>query len=90
MSTDSIHRYVTLIEAFVLGTISAVEFERKYLDMFKDETESFLSQEFCVLDTLFGDVDAFCADAHLRDENDLDEVQLKQRSQQALRKLKGP
>jgi len=38
---------------------------------------------------LFGEVDAFCADSQLRDENDLDEYELKERSKMALERLQS-
>ena len=67
--------------------LSSLTFEREYLDMFKnDETES-VGEEYEVLNELFSDVDAFCADPELRDSDDLDEEQLRQRAGIALEKL---
>jgi hypothetical protein len=41
-----------------------------------------------ILDSLFSDVDSFCADEELRDESNLNEVQLLNSSKKALAKLK--
>jgi hypothetical protein len=80
---------VELIESFVEGRANAEEFERAYLTLFKNDATMWREPEFGVLDRLFADVDAFCADPELRDAGDLDEGQLRQRSEVALRGLKA-
>ena len=43
--------------------------------------------EFDILNYLFGEVDAFCGDPTLRDENDIDEDQLREAAKMSLAKL---
>lgn len=54
--------YADLMTAFVDGGISASEFERLYLDKFKGEQRQLDEATYQVLDEVFGDVDALCAD----------------------------
>jgi hypothetical protein len=54
--------------AFVDGTISAAEFERRYLDKFKREQRPLDEMTYQLLDEVFGDVDAFCADEEVYDQ----------------------
>ena len=79
--------YRDLIRAFLEEQLTAVEFETRFLAMFKDEEKPFESSVFDILDRLFSDVDAFCADESLRDEEDLDEQELRERCDAAIRKL---
>ena len=73
---------------FVSERIEAAEFEEKFLRMFKAQQGGIMPQEeFLVLNTLFGDVDAYCSDPGLRDSDDLDKQQLLQRAERALGKL---
>jgi len=55
--------------------------------MFKDQKGPFSEKEFLVLDSLFGDVDAYCPNPELRDGYDLNEHQLLHKSEIALHKL---
>ena len=82
-----VSKYVDLIERFVSGAIDASTFESAYLSMFKNESARLPDLAFSVLDELFADVDAFCADANLREESDLDENALRSRCLDALREL---
>jgi hypothetical protein len=90
MPTLKVHKlspYLELIEGFVLRRIPAAEFEREYLRMFKNDDRTWTEQEYEALNDLFGDVDSFCADTELRDSNDLDEGQLREKAKLALEKL---
>ncbi len=87
MNDYSVKKYLNLISLFVAGNISAVEFEHRYLTLFKNDSTDYSETLFLILDQLFGDVDAFCADPLLRDEFDLDEQQLRQACIQTLEKL---
>ena len=89
MSADHLTVYINLLSHFVAGDISAGEFESDYMSLFKNDPTHFREEEFLTLDELFGDVDAFCADPELRDDEDLDEEQLRRRSALALEKLKA-
>lgn len=87
MSSHDLTPYVRLIESFLNSQISPLTFEREYLNMFKNDATGWSGAEYDVLNDLFGDVDAFCADPKLRGPDDLDEDQLKQRARTALEKL---
>ena len=69
------------------GAIDVRTFESSYLKMFKNESAHLSDTAFTVLDQLFADVDAFCADPLLRGESDLDEDELRSHSSAALREL---
>jgi hypothetical protein len=86
---DKLQRYITLIAAFVADKIEASDFEHKYLKLFKEDTTEWPDIEFAILDGLFGDVDAFCADPQLRDKEDLDEYELKEKCKITLEKLQS-
>ena len=87
MSTLKIGPYLEMISDFVSGRISASEFEIAYLERFKNESSILPEQAFLILDGLFADVDAYCADPELRDADELDEEQLRDRCKLALEKL---
>jgi hypothetical protein len=86
--------YGLLLKQFLQGEMSAEEFQIAYLHQFKNESRQFDEALFEVLDTLFGDVDAFCADPDKRAELDaqipgfyLDESELRQRVAHASEQL---
>ena len=88
MTPHRLKKYIELLESFVQSRMGALDFERAYLDLFKKDATDWPEPEFAVLEELFADVDAFCADPELRDDGDLDEQQLRQRSEAALKKLR--
>ena len=57
--------YGILLQSFLAGASSAEDFQRAYLDLFKNESRKLDDFLFEILDELFGDVDAFCADPDL-------------------------
>ena len=75
--------YHGLISSFVDGKKAAGEFEAEFLREFKQETVRFGALIFDALDELFADVDAYCADPDLRDDDDLDEEQLRRSATRA-------
>lgn len=84
---EYLQKYKGLISAFTSGGMSSAQFESKYLDMFKAETFQFPEHIFDVLNTLFLDVDAYCADSALRDDEDLGDEELLARAKEALKDL---
>ena len=56
-----------MIRRFVIGDISADEFEADYLAQFKDDPNQVVGEEFDILDELFADVDDYVSDPTLRD-----------------------
>jgi hypothetical protein len=89
MMSDGLQRYIALISSFVTDKIEAVDFERKFLKLFKEDAMEWSGAEFAILDGLFADIDAFCSDPQLRDEEDLDEYELKEKCKIALEKLQS-
>jgi hypothetical protein len=59
--------YRDLIRRFVIGDISADEFETDYLARFKDDPNQVIGEEFDILDELFADVDDYVSDPTLRE-----------------------
>lgn len=89
MISDAIKPYVQLIARFVDHEINADVFEIEYMNMFQNEKEFFPQNIFYILDSLFADVDAYCADPSLRGKGDFDEQQLHSRCVDALTKLES-
>jgi len=87
MHTTRTDKYVTLIRRFLDHRMSAEDFERQYLNLFKNETAWMTIAEFSPLERLFIAVDAFCPDPTLRSEDDLDEDQLREAAQSTLTAL---
>ena len=79
--------YVALMRAFLTNLISASEFERQYLDLFRDDATERPEPTFRALNDLFFDVDAFCPDPTLRDPEDLGEDELRASVQATVDKL---
>ena len=87
MTTEKpLDKYISLLNQFVSGAITAPEFEMSYLEMFKHDEDQTDIPAFAwrVLNELFLDTDAYCADPDLRDEDELDEKQLLASAQRAL------
>jgi hypothetical protein len=62
-----IENYRDLIHRFVVGDISADEFEMDYLARFKDDPHQVTGEKFDTLDELFADVDEYVSDPTLRE-----------------------
>lgn len=84
---NELKKYISVITDFTSRKITVDEFEKKYLKMVKEETFIFEDKIFKVLGTLFSDVDAYCGDIDIRDEDDIDENQLLESAKIALNKL---
>jgi hypothetical protein len=50
------------MEQFLAGRLSPQDFQATYIEKVKQETRTFPDDVFDVLDGLFAEVDAFCAD----------------------------
>ena len=87
MRDRRIIRYIDLLKAFLAGTVDAPLFERAYLEAFKSESSLFPDDLFSILDRLFADVDAFCADPELRSRtvDGISEEELRKRCKEALK-----
>ncbi|WP_370656184.1 colicin immunity domain-containing protein [Paracoccus wurundjeri] len=64
--------------------IPADEFENSYMRMFKNESQLFSDSEFNILNDLFFDVDSYCSNLDLKDNDDIDEEELLARAKNAL------
>ena len=84
-----IQPYIDLVESFTNSQISAQQFEKSYLELFKNDSSQFGEREYEVLNNIFYDVEDFCADPTIRDEDDLDERQLKTKSEKHLQELRS-
>ena len=85
MTTEEpLDKYISLLNQFVSGAITAPEFEMSYLEMFSNDETDIPAFAWRVLNELFLDTDAYCADPDLRDEDELDEKQLLASAQRAL------
>ena len=62
-----LEQYRDLIRRFVIGDISADEFETDYLARFKDDPNQVIGEEFDILDELFANVDDYVSDPALRE-----------------------
>ncbi len=78
-------KYKQLIFDFVSGKIPVEEFEPSYLKMAKEEQVIFNNSIYQIIGTLFSDVDAYCGDPELRDDDDIDEVELISRAKSSLK-----
>lgn len=88
MSTiEWLEQYLLLITQFVSGDITASQFEVLFMEMFKHETREFPEDIYGALNCLFTDVDAYCGDPELRDDDDLNDVELLDCAKDALKKL---
>lgn len=83
------NKYISLITSFVDGNLPVCDFEKQYLDMFKNEAGTLTEVQYDALDFLFSSVDAFCADDDLRDDDDIDEKQLLEDARITLSKLEA-
>ncbi len=84
---STIDKYILLLTQFVNSEITASKFDTLYLELFKKETETLPEDIYYVLNNLFSDVDAYCEDPTLRDDDDLSEDELLTSAKKALEKL---
>ena len=76
--------YIQLIGSFVDHRITAEEFERLYLRMFKDDLVIRPDEEYQILNQLFSDVDVLCTDPTIRPPDGIDENELRKAARLAL------
>lgn len=80
--------YGVLVRLFVNRSISADEFEVVFLRLYKLDPTEWPPDLFDVLETLFADVDAYCANDAIRDDvGGLDAGQLRSRAASAFVRL---
>lgn len=84
---STMKQYILLIEKFVSGEINASQFEELYLEIFKNEADNLPENIYFILNQLFLDVDSYCNDPGLRDEEDINDEQLLNSAKRALQQL---
>lgn len=84
-----IQPYIDLVGSFTTNQIDAQQFEKSFLELFKNDFSQFKEKEYEILNSIFYDVEDFCADPTIRDDEDLDEQQLKTRSEMHLKELRA-
>ena len=82
-----IEKYISLISRYLSREINSLQFEDEYLRMFISESKIHDESVYATLNNLFLDVDAYCSDPALREEEDLDEEELLRRAKAALEDL---
>lgn len=87
MKYSDLDAYIRLIRSFLKTEIAVTEFERRYLTLFKNDATNWGQKEYEVLNGLFLDVDAFCADPKLRRSGHIDEPKLRKQCETALKRL---
>ncbi len=80
--------YVALVNDLLAGKIEPRLFEATYLEKFKSEQIELPEGIFEVLDILFGDVDAYCADPSIRGADGIGDEELLASARKTLEKLK--
>ena len=85
--TKKLEHYTLLLSQFIHSEITAYQFETSYIKMFKNESGEISDEIYNTLNDLFSDVDAYCDNLNLRDDNDLDEAELMGSAKKALKKL---
>ena len=82
-------KYIKLLDEFVGNKITADDFERRFIQVFKGDNNLQPGTEFKILDKLFADVDAYCSDPDLIEDPrfDIDGVQLQVSAKETLNKL---
>lgn len=86
----ALESYVLLISNFINEKIPAKKFESDYLKLYEEQDiniQKLDSKLQEILFELFLDVDEFCSIEELVEENDIDEVELKNRAKKALRNI---
>jgi len=78
--------YKDIISCFVEKNLSARQFEKKFMQLFKYD-KSCIGETYEVLSPLFWAVEDFCSYPELRDEDDIDEHQLMEVAKDTLKKI---
>jgi hypothetical protein len=81
---ENFQKYISVIEAFIDGKLTAVEFEKEFLELHRNDNHSYAEDAHKVISIMFSDVDSFCSIPEIRDENDIDEQELLNRARKAL------
>lgn len=84
---NKIAEYKELLRSFIMDEIDAISFEKKFFSLYKNDEIKWNNQVVSILFELFSDVDAYCSEPELRDDEDLDEIELKESVKRAFSKI---
>jgi hypothetical protein len=84
---NPVDKYISLIKQFISGEITAPQFERSYLQLFKKETEILPEYLYTALNNLFISVDLYCSEENLRDNDDIGDHELLQKAKETLTQI---
>ena len=73
---EVIQHYLSIIQQFTEGELSAADFSIRYMDEFIEEDSDFSEEVYIILQTLFAEAEAYCENPELRDERDINEAEL--------------
>ena len=65
-----IQKYSVLIASFLRGDVSITEFEKTYINLFKQEDTDLPDVIYQALNSLFLDLEEYCNDPSLREDGD--------------------
>lgn len=88
LAKQALDKYLKLMNDFIYGNISTQRFEAHYLETFKNETVTFDEKIYSALNNLFLDLDMYCEDESIRDEDDIDKKELLKRVKSHLATLR--
>lgn len=80
--------YVELIDAFLSDRLPVASFERTYMDTYLNDKTHWLEPVYEALNEVFLDIDAYYPDPEIRDEDGIDEEELRVRVARSLEDLK--
>ncbi len=85
-----VEEYAELIQAFLNSKILIQDFEKKYMQIFLNETREMEQNIFLILDKFFADVECYDAsiNSHTEDDFNITEATLRKRAEETLEKLK--
>ncbi|MCJ2163635.1 MULTISPECIES: colicin immunity domain-containing protein [unclassified Pseudodesulfovibrio] len=73
--------YIKMIVTFLNKKTKAETFQKEYFRIFSNEAKEIPEKDYEILNTLCYAVEAYCPDPHLRDGDDIDEIELKKSAQ---------
>jgi hypothetical protein len=78
---ENVLKLIELANLFISGQLVAPEFEKKYIDKWRENRDFNNKKDIdeCTqiyLDSVFTALDVYCSDPNLRDENDFDDEEL--------------
>lgn len=72
--------YIILIKSYLLGFSDICLFEKEYYNLFKnDDKTDYTKKEYDFINGVFSTLDSYCSNPELRDENDLNDEEVKEK-----------